>query len=73
MPQIEPRMISNQLQSSVFLYTCQSADVMEIIKKSPSKNGRCPYDHQFVKGGFNLSFSGGLKMYDLGGLRTDRC
>lgn len=33
MPQIEPRMISNQLQSSVFLYTCQSADVMEIIKK----------------------------------------
>lgn len=26
-----------------------------------------------VKGGFNLSFSGGLKMYDLGGLRTDRC
>ena len=39
MPQIEPRMISNQLQSSVFLYTCQSADVMEIIKKSPSKNG----------------------------------
>ena len=39
MPQIEPRMISNQLQSSVFLYICQSADVMEIIKKSPSKNG----------------------------------
>jgi len=26
-----------------------------------------------VKGGFNLSFYGGLKMYDLGGLRTDRC
>ena len=26
-----------------------------------------------VKGGFKLSFSGGLKMYDLGGLRTDRC
>ena len=39
MPKIEPRMISNQLQSSVFLYTCQSADGMEIIKKSPSKNG----------------------------------
>ena len=39
MPQIEHRMISNQLQSSVFLYTCQSADGMEIIKKSPSKNG----------------------------------
>lgn len=30
-------------------------------------------DTMFVKGGFNLSFSGGLKMYDLGGLRTDRC
>lgn len=26
-----------------------------------------------VKGGFKLSFYGGLKMYDLGGLRTDRC
>ena len=52
MPQIEPRMISNQLQSSVFLYTCQSADVMEIIKKSPSKNGRCPYDHQFIRASF---------------------
>ena len=37
MPQIEPRMISNQLQSSVFLYTCQSADVMEIIKKVRQK------------------------------------
>ncbi|EGM52957.1 hypothetical protein LRU_00892 [Ligilactobacillus ruminis SPM0211] len=29
--------------------------------------------HTVVKGGFKLSFSGGLKMYDLGGLRTDRC
>ena len=28
---------------------------------------------EVVKGGFKLSFSGGLKMYDLGGLRTDRC
>lgn len=37
MPQIEPRMISNQLQSSVFLYTCQSADVMEILKKVRQK------------------------------------
>ena len=27
----------------------------------------------FVKGGFKLSFYGGLKLYDLGGLRTDRC
>ena len=52
MPQIEPRMISNQLQSSVFLYTCQSADVMEIIKKSLSKNGHCPYDHQFIRASF---------------------
>ena len=26
-----------------------------------------------VKGGFKLSFYGGLKLYDLGGLRTDRC
>ena len=52
MPQIEPRMISNQLQSFVFLYTCQSADVMEIIKKSPSKNGRCPYDYQFIRASF---------------------
>lgn len=52
MPQIEHRMISNQLQSSVFLYTCQSADVMEIIKKSPSKNGRCPYDPQFIRASF---------------------
>ena len=26
-----------------------------------------------VKGGFKLSFYGGLKMYDLGGLRIDRC
>ena len=31
------------------------------------RNGFC------VKGGFKLSFYGGLKMYDLGGLRTDRC
>ena len=52
MPQIDPRMISNQLQSSVFLYTCQSADVMEIIKKSPSENGRCPYDHHFIRASF---------------------
>ena len=28
---------------------------------------------QYVKGGLKLSFYGGLKMYDLGGLRTDRC
>lgn len=55
MPQIEHRMISNQLQSSVFLYTCQSADGMEIIKKSPSKNERCPYDHQFIRASFLLS------------------
>lgn len=26
-----------------------------------------------VKGGFKLSFYGGLKLYDLVGLRTDRC
>ena len=26
-----------------------------------------------VKGGFELSFYGGLKMYDSGGLRIDRC
>lgn len=26
-----------------------------------------------VKGGFELSFYGGLKMYDLGGLRINRC
>ena len=26
-----------------------------------------------VKGGFKLSFYGGLKLYDLGGLRTDQC
>ena len=26
-----------------------------------------------VKGGFELSFYGGLKMYDLGGLGIDRC
>lgn len=25
---------------------------MEIIKKSPSKNGRCPYDHQFIRASF---------------------
>ena len=30
-------------------------------------------DTNGVKGGFKLSFYGGLKMYDLGGLRTDRC
>ena len=28
---------------------------------------------QSVKGGFELSFYGGLKMYDLGGLRINRC
>lgn len=28
---------------------------------------------KYVKGGFKLSFYGGLKVYDLGGLRTDRC
>ena len=27
----------------------------------------------FVKGGFELSFYGGLKMHDLGGLRINRC
>ena len=27
----------------------------------------------YVKGGFKLSFYGGLKMYDLGGLGIDRC
>ena len=27
----------------------------------------------FVKGGFKLSFYGGLKLYDLGGLGIDRC
>lgn len=26
-----------------------------------------------VKGGFELSFYGGLKMYDSGGLRIGRC
>ena len=35
------------------------------------KKRTCPC--QSVKGGFKLSFYGGLKMYDLGGLRTDRC
>ena len=29
--------------------------------------------HKYVKGGFKLSFYGGLKMYDLGGLGIDRC
>ena len=28
---------------------------------------------QCVKGGFKLLFYGGLKMYDLGGLRIDWC
>ena len=27
----------------------------------------------YVKGGFELSFYGGLKMHDLGGLRINRC
>ena len=29
--------------------------------------------NQNVKGGFELSFYGGLKMHDLGGLRINRC
>ncbi|WP_033935728.1 hypothetical protein, partial [Limosilactobacillus mucosae] len=29
--------------------------------------------HIYVKGGFELSFYGGLKMHDLGGLRINRC
>lgn len=43
--------------------------VQKVIRKLSPKQGKVV----FVKGGFNLSFSGGLKMYDLGGLRTDRC
>lgn len=31
------------------------------------------YQGAVVKGGFKLSFYGGLKMYDLGGLGIDRC
>ena len=30
-------------------------------------------DLDSVKGGFELSFYGGLKMHDLGGLRINRC
>ena len=46
-------------------------DVVEInlVDRSP----REPYRPVSVKGGFKLSFYGGLRMYDLGGLRTDRC
>ena len=29
--------------------------------------------NEAVMGGFKLSFYGGLKMYDLGGLGIDRC
>ena len=31
------------------------------------------YAVKAVKGGFELSFYGGLKMHDLGGLRINRC
>ena len=44
--------------------------IMRCLQKNfllDRKNDNC------VKGGFKLSFYGGLKMYDLGGLRTDRC
>ena len=35
--------------------------------------GYQPYERNDVKGGFELSFYGGLKMHDLGGLRINRC
>ncbi|QWS05049.1 hypothetical protein [Limosilactobacillus reuteri] len=38
-----------------------------------SGNGTLNKNIKDVKGGFKLSFYSGLKMYDLGGLRIDRC
>ncbi|MHC3513444.1 hypothetical protein ACWAS6_04350 [Limosilactobacillus reuteri] len=38
-----------------------------------AQQARCFNNIDYVKGGFELSFYGGLKMYDSGGLRIDRC
>ena len=44
------------------------------IKSFYEKTVRSKYKElKIVKGGFELSFYGGLKMYDSGGLRIDRC
>ena len=52
-------------------------DVMEVnlVDRSPKETYRPVREMvaKIVKGGFKLSFYGGLKLYDLGGLRTDRC
>ena len=48
--------------------------VVEKIKPNYSAIARqYGVDPRTVKGGFKLSFYSGLKMYDLGGLRIDRC
>ena len=42
-------------------------------KRGKSFDGLMRHIRNSVKDGFKLSFYGGLKMYDLGGLGIDRC
>ena len=47
--------------------------VLEIRRKTFAAQRKKAIKDTNVKGGFELSFYGGLKMHDLGGLRINRC
>lgn len=52
--------------TKIYLYDNDSQDDLKDRIKTDVESG-------YVKGGFELSFYGGLKMHDLGGLRINRC
>lgn len=52
------------IEESTYIDTSKLITILKLIRKGLGAT---------VKGGFELSFYGGLKMYDLGGLRINRC
>ncbi|EGM50384.1 hypothetical protein LRU_02066 [Ligilactobacillus ruminis SPM0211] len=86
---MEEKMKKNNLAFLGDSRTMEEIDVnsVDLIITSPPYFNLVDYNHnnqigltetydtyiRSVKGGFKLSFYGGLKMYGLGGLRTDRC
>ena len=59
-------------QGAVMTLTERQSKV-EIVLNVHEKTADAINQHLSVKGGFKLSFYSGLKMYDLVGLRIDRC
>nr|WP_206538855.1 GNAT family N-acetyltransferase [Ligilactobacillus ruminis] len=66
--------LNDEYVKSIFVSSeMQSQGIGKILLNYAKDKKNKLHLNVYVKVVFKLSFYGGLKMYDLGGLRTDRC